>query len=212
MKSYISAIKGVLRDDGYEWNHNKVLFESLIQACHLVNDTVMCRLPIHGKLLEMILFELQRVYASQPYLEILYKSIFMLMYYGLMRIGEVVSSSHRAKAKDVHVAMNKDKILVILYSSKTHSKESLPQKIKISSLISTEYLPQFREPRFFCPFATLRSYMQYRGAVDSETEHFFVFPGKLQILPSHVRSTLRNILRTLNLEPLAYNTHSFRIG
>ena len=54
-----------------------------------------------------------------------------------MRIGELTFSSkiadHSIKFKDVYVGTNKDKILVILYSSKTHDKSTYPQQIKISS-------------------------------------------------------------------------------
>ena len=40
IKSYISAIRGVLRDDGVELNENKFLLSALISACKLKNDTV----------------------------------------------------------------------------------------------------------------------------------------------------------------------------
>ena len=115
------------------------LFKSLTQACCLENDSFQCRLPIHANLLELTLFKTQRVFSTQPYLETLYKAIFMLMYYGLMRIGEVVTGTHTARAKDVHIAHNKDKILIILCSSKTHGFESQPQKIKIEALGMSNY-------------------------------------------------------------------------
>ena len=38
LKSYISAIKCILKDDGYGWNDNKVLLSALIKSCKLVND------------------------------------------------------------------------------------------------------------------------------------------------------------------------------
>ena len=90
IKCYVSAIKKTLVLDGYDWNDNRVLLGTLTRACKLVNDTIKTRLPIHCSLLELILFEFQRDYASQPYLHILYKAIFMLGYYGLMRAGELV--------------------------------------------------------------------------------------------------------------------------
>ena len=86
--------------------------------------------PILCGLLDMILFEVQRYFAmrKQLYLEIMYKTLFALCYYGLMRIGEVTLSPHVLKAKDVHKAMNKDRVLLVLYSSKTHDKSLRPQK------------------------------------------------------------------------------------
>ena len=135
VKSYVSAIKKTLIMDGYDWNDNLVLVRTLVKACRLINDTVRTRLPIQRRLLEMILFEVQHYFSNgnQWHLEILYKTVFALSYYGLMRVGEVTKSPHVLRAQNVHIATNKDKMLLILYSSKTHGKESRPQKIKITS-------------------------------------------------------------------------------
>ena len=94
------------------------------------NDVLKARMPIHCRLLELILFELGRHFGTlqQPYLNKLYQALFALGYYGLFRIGELVSGDHTIKAKNVHIAKNKEKILIILYTSKTHGKESRPQK------------------------------------------------------------------------------------
>ena len=134
VKSYVSAIKKTLVMDGYQWNDDLVLVRSLAKACRIINDKVRTRLPIQCGLLELILFEVQRYFDSinQYYLKVLYTAIYIISYYGLMRIGEVTRSQHVLKAKDVHIALNKDKILLMLYSSKTHSKSSRPQKIKIT--------------------------------------------------------------------------------
>ena len=118
-----------------------MLLGSLIKACRLTNDRITCRLPIRRNLLEMILFETNCIFTEQPYLWHLYQAIFCLAYYGLMRIGEMMKhpklqgdSDHSVKNGNFHIRTNKDKILVVLYTSKTHSKASLPQQIKISTL------------------------------------------------------------------------------
>ena len=135
VKSYVSAIKKMLINDGYAWDDQKVLLGSLTKACKLINDKVHTRLPIQCSLLEMILFEVHRVFdqRGQPYLQTMYKALFALSYYGMMRVSEVTLSDHVVKAKDVHSALNKDKLLLMLYSSKTHTKGMRPQKIKITS-------------------------------------------------------------------------------
>ena len=100
LKSYISAIKSILTDDGYIWDNKKVMLSSLTKACRLVNDQVKTRLPIHCGLLEVLLFEIQRQYSAlQPYLSLLYKTIFIIGYYGLFRIGELSEGPHVIKAK-----------------------------------------------------------------------------------------------------------------
>ena len=89
-----------------------------MRSCKLENDRLKVRLPIQKGLLEMLLFELHRVYNDQPYLEILYKGIFCLAYYGMLRVGEGWGGQHTLKACNVHVGDNKDKIMLVLYTSK----------------------------------------------------------------------------------------------
>ena len=69
IKLYKSAIKAVCTDDGYIWDKNKLILNSLIRMCKLTNDTVKCRFPIKKGLLELILCELKRVFDGQIYLQ-----------------------------------------------------------------------------------------------------------------------------------------------
>ena len=102
LRSYMSAIKRILIDDGYPWDDTKLLLETLIRGCRVINDHVKTHLPIQSGLLEMILFEIRRMCNNQYYLEILYQTILCLCYYGLFRIGELTVGGHAVKASDVH--------------------------------------------------------------------------------------------------------------
>ena len=134
LKSYFSAIKHTLKQDGYVWNDNKATLSSLVRSRKLENDRVKVRLPIQKGLFDMLMFELERKFANQPYLEILYKAMFSLAYYGMMQVGEVTLGDHTLKAKNLHVSDSKQKLMMVLYTSKTHGEESRPQKIKISAV------------------------------------------------------------------------------
>ena len=212
VKSYVSAIKRILIDDGYQWNDNKILLGSLTRACRIINDRVHTRLPINCCLLELILFEIDRCYniLNQPYLRILYQSIFILCYYGMMRVGEVTQSPHVITANNIHIAQNKDKILIVLYSSKTHGKERRPQKIKITSNRNEKSKSYLH--RNFCPFKVLKEYLYYRGDYETDAEQFFIFRDKTVVTPSHARSVLKIMLDRLGLNTLLYGMHSFRVG
>ena len=211
LKSYFSAIKHILKLDGYQWDDNKVLLSSLVRSCKLVNDRVKTRLPIQKGLLEMLLFEIERRYnniSPQPYLIILYKAIFSLACYGMLRVGELSLGNHTIKACNIHVGNNKDKILIILYSSKTHGKESRPQKVKISALPSMKS----NQKKIFCPFKIIVQYMRVRGDYTSENEQFFIFSDGSPVRPHHIRKLLRELLEKLNLDSALYDVHSFRGG
>ena len=211
VKSYVSAIKRLLTMINYEWKDNSILLNSMTRACKLINDRVKTRLPIHANLLEMILFEVERLYAgTQWYLEKLYKALFAMCYYGLMRVGEVTLSPHVLKVKDVHIALNKDKILLILYTSKAHDMGTRPQKIKITSNRTEKTGSYFH--RHFCPFEILRNYLKLRGGFDDEKEQFFVFRDKSPVRASQVSLLLKKIIGNFGLQQELYSMHSFRIG
>ena len=211
IKSYKSAIKGVLVDDGYQWNDDAILLHSLTRACRLRNDRIKTCLPIQGNLLELIVFEIQRLFNTQFYLCVLYKAIFMLGFYGLFRVGKLTSGSHPIKAKDVHVAVNKDKILIVLYSSKTHNKADRPQKIKIQG--NSEFNNhELKLRRKFCPFKEVREYLQLRGDYGNDQEPFFIFRDGNAVKPYHTRIVLKQCLNALGLNSALYRMHSLRVG
>ena len=133
--------------------------------------------------------------------------MFCLAYYGMLRVGEITWSPHTVKACNIHVGNNKDKILIVLYTSKTHGEESGPQKVKISALPTKQTIQ-----RFFCPFNLVISYMQTRGPYLTEQESFFVFSDRTSVRADQFRSLLRTLLNKLNLDGSLYDVHSFRSG
>ena len=86
----------------------------------------------------------------------------------MFRIGEVTASDHIVKAKDVHIAVNKDKLLFILRTSKTHSKGTKPQIIKIEGIRRTndsgirDLVRNSNTAPLICPFQLLKEYLAIR--------------------------------------------------
>ena len=210
VRSYISALKAVLVNDGCEWNVDRLLLSSLFQACERKNDRLKNRLPIKRGLLEQILFQVQRVYRerNQFYLEYLYKTAFMLQYYGLMRIGEITKGNHCLLAKNVHQSADSSKLVAILYSSKTHSTKDRPQELKIEKVLT----PRRGFNTFFCPVDVILTYIQFRGGRYDDSEEFLIFQDRRPLQSYQVRKVLRDTLTGLELEAHLYDTHSFRIG
>ena len=212
VKTYISAIKKTLIDDGYHRDDQKVILGSLTKACKLVNEKVFTRLPIQCGLLEMILFELQRIFrdSGQHYIQHLYKAMFALSYYGMMRISEIAKSDHVLKARNVHAAANKEKLKIILYTLKTHGIGMRPQKIEITSNRSEKSGSYTK--RYFCPLAITNYFMTLRGGYEADDEQYFVFHDGTPVTPNHTRQVLKTVLTNLGLQPQNYGMHSFRIG
>ena len=209
IKSYTSAIKCILTLDGYHWDDNKVLLPVITGACKVVNDVVKTRLPIHINLLEVLLFEVGQMFRNQYYLEIMYKTMLLIGYYGLLRIEELTKSPHTIRARNVHVGTNKDKILIVLYSSKTHGKESQPQQIKIQMDQTSSLM---RANRHFSPSKLTRLYLKLRGGYKTDEEQFFVFSDLSPVASHHFRTVLNKLLMSINLNPKLYSSHSLRSG
>ena len=212
IKSYISAIKAVLKMNRIKIHADMYALSSLTRACRLINYRVRVHLPIHKGVLKLILQEVSSLFSEQPYLSILYKAQLVTAYYGLFRVGKIAASSHTVKACDVHIATNKKKIMFLLRTSKMHGKESPPQLIKI---IATDTQGQYRASPLnvtFCPFALLNKYLSVRQSYKSMQESFFIFRDKMPVTPYNVHTILKTTLTNAGLNSQAYSTHGFRIG
>ena len=208
LKSYISVIKFTLKDDGYKWVDNEVWLNSLTRSCHLINDRMATRLPIQFNLFELLLFEVRHSLGrSQPYLEKMYLALFSLSYYGLLRIGEVTHSEHNILASNIHVATNKQKILILMYSSKTLNLGGQQHQIKISTSEASG-----RKKKFFCPLSILREFISTRGNIYDNHEPFFAFADKSPVQAHMARKLLQDLLNKLHIDGSLYDFHSFRSG
>ena len=212
VKTYVSAIKKTLITDGYQWEDKSMLLSSLTKACKIINDKLYTRLPISDNLLELILFEIQRIFNDQVFLELLYKALFSLSYYGMLGVCEVTQtgSNHAVRACNVHAALNKRKILLILYTSKTHGGGGqYPQKIKISA---NDNCSQYFSNRYFCPFKLTNDYLRIRGAFRDRNKQFFIFSDRLPVTAQNASTVLRQAITGIGLEVSSYGMHSFCIG
>ena len=107
VKSYISAIKAILKDDGQKLNEDQFVLNSLTRACRLTNNEMKARLPIHKGMLSLLLSQIKHNYLErgQIYLSHLYESLLLTAYFGLFRVSELTAtkSGHAVLAKDVQI-------------------------------------------------------------------------------------------------------------
>ena len=215
IRTYISAVRGALAEDGFELDSNIFAVSALTRACRIRNDTIIHQFPIHKGVLRLILSQAD-VWADeicQPYLRVLYKALFATTYYGLLRVGEVTLSPHVVLARDVHIGINKKKLLLVLRSSKTHNKGQHPQLIKIISTPtgSTNSATEAKTANQ-CPFALMEAYLSMRPHSKSLDEQFFVFSDGSPVKPTEMRHTLRVLLKRSGLDESNYTVHGPRSG
>ena len=165
----------------------------------------------------MILDQVHNMYAInkvQPYLEHLYKAVFSTAYYGLLRIGEIADSEHSILAKNVHIGINKNKILLLLETSKMHCCGDKPQMIKIVG--KSQRLKTCKTGvaggTLYCSFTLIKQYLANRPDSISSEENFFVFADRSPIPPNQIRSILHATLTLARLDAQFYCFHAFRAG
>ena len=217
IKSYISAIKSVLKDNEILIHEDTYLLSSLTRACRLRNDRVKTRLPIGKDVLHVILQKIEDHFLEegQMYLKLLYTTMICTAFYGMFRIGELASGSHPVLIDDVFVGTNKRKFLFVLRSSKTHDRSSKPQEVKIK--VNNKRNPRSDRIRVmrnqkWCPFKLLGSYSKTRPKSKSSTEPFFVHLDRSPVKPSQLREVLRMALKMGGFNPCLYGFHSLRAG
>lgn len=206
VKSYISAIKYCLEVDGIKVDNSNCQLTSLIRACHLQNDTIFIRLPIRIKLLNRLLKLIQTYHIlgrGQIYLGRWLGAIFVLAYYGLFRVSELVGI-HSIKARDVVYAAHKSKITIYLRSSKTHRTSDPPKVVHITGS---------KRMGALCPYRIVSEFAAVRGrATLAWDEPFLVHQDHSQITEYQYRENLNKLIAMIQHNPNFYGTHSFRSG
>ena len=195
-------------------NEDKVLLASLIKACRLQNDVMKPHLPICKGLLNIIIETVDHAYEqnSQPYLTVLFKALFVTAYYGLFRIGEITASQHIVRACDVHIGINKNKLMFVLHSSKTHDVNVKPQIIKIDSIKHTgkDYNRNTHNDNVrFCPFHLLQEYTSVCRKYKSRDKQFFTFRDGSLVTPLHFRNMLNKVLKLNKIDSTLYSSWHF---
>ena len=133
----------------------------------------------------------KELFPTQPYLQRLYLALYATAYYRLFRMSELISGDHPVQVRDVHIADNKNKLMFVLHTSKTHWTDQKPQVVKISATPATLPKYQMHSTRStatsdYCPYELLRNFLAVRSGFTSHTEPFFVFKDKGPVCPRHM--------------------------
>ena len=216
VRSYILVIKAVLQMNKIPINEDQYLLALLTKACRLRNNQLHTHLPIHKGMLKIILEKTDHylMEANQLYLSLLYRTLFSTAYFSMFRVSELTLSEHQVHAWDVHVGTNKNKILFVLHTSKTHGWNMPPQMIKIQST-SSKWKHKRGEPATvaspnFCPYQLLREYAGERGSFSTDVEPFFIFWDKSPVTAYHFHSCLKAVLKFAGFNARYYSTHGLR--
>ena len=92
----------------------------------------------------------------------------------MMHISEVAEEPHAVRALDVHIGENKQKLLLVLRSSKTHNRGDKLQLIQLGNNFGTV-------DERTSSFTHMEDYLAVRPKCKSTDEQFFVFKENIAV-------------------------------
>lgn len=216
IRTYISGIKYVARLIGINIDDSKCRFHALVKAARIKNGKIKMRLPIKLKLLNRMLDEIPRLrkLRNQPYLVKLYRAIFVSAYYGLLRMSELTGSKHAIKSRDMHLAQDRPKIQMRVWTAKNKKRGSWPDDLKIEGLTDCKAcFPNFsgRSSFRYCPIHIIRQFQAVRPHTHGH-EQFFCLADGSPIRQVTVRNTISDVLDSIGIGRGSHNGQSFRSG
>lgn len=212
IRSYISAIRHQLKQDGEVLNEDQFLLESIIRSSRIKNNIKRDRMGISLNMLCNLLDQLNIKFDTQPYLRALYRAMFTLGYFCLLRVSELTTGRHPILAKDVSAARNKLKIQVKLRTSKTHNLSNRPQVIRYPDPDEEAEALKLLGSRH-CPFTIIEQFISLRGEYVEDGDPFFTYKEGIPIKERQFRKVLKETIREAGYSNVdQFNTHSFRIG
>ena len=131
----------------------------------------------------------------------MYKAMFLMAFYGFLRIGEMTMNSsslesHCLSVTDIHSSNDS---FTIVFRSHKHSVPGRNSKILVKK----------QAEELFCPVVHVNRYLKIRG---SRQGNLFIHPIGTSVSRAQFTDILNTALSFIHLSPNYYKGHSFRIG
>ena len=201
IQSHLSAISFFSQMNNMQDHTNSFNVEKIMKSLHRKNPSKDSRLPINQQLLNRIITILDN-HCDSGYECAMYRAMFSLAYYALLRAGECTSSKH---------VLTRESVRRISQGGKCYAIE-----VKFSSFKnsvnhgSAPPILQIQERGgVTCPVKIIDHYLSIRHNGDGPI--FITAAGK-SVSSKQFRDKIKSCMSFLSLDATFYNTHSFRIG
>ena len=195
--SHVSAIGYIHKMNDFPDPTNSYFIQKLINACRKLKPTKDFRLPITKNILHSICDAIPHA-ISNSYEIIMYRAMFLLAFYGFLRIGEFASGADNSNLSQLsHITLDQHQIVIAFSSFKHHTGNPIHLTIKASVY------------PLYCPVHCLKHYISARGNIPGP---LFAFTPNLPISKFQFATTLKNCLSFTKFHIDNIKSHSFRIG
>lgn len=201
--SYVSALSHINRlkkGDGLAESHR---CKKLLDGIDKSGPPPRALSPITKDLLHKLITSIDFL-LHVPYMSLLYKALYVSMFYMCTRVGEVAASHGTTK----NVLQLADLELVTNGKSRPYFLVHF-SRFKHNKLSQTHSIPVRPTQGPFCPVRLLQNYLRARGA--SPGPLFRLESGR-HLHATQLSATLTKSLSWARMETSTFGTHSFRIG
>ena len=207
IRVYTAAVAAIHRAQGLPdpSRHNSILALVKRGMSRVSQHRQATRNPITPRVLRRILQATQQFKHLCRQDRRMLRAAFCTAFSGFLRVSEFTSPSHRAFDPSLHTTLkdlqwHKNHVSLFLKRSKTDQQG---RGVSIC-------LPKV--PKSFCPFAALYKYGKHIFTTTPWSTPLFHFRNGRPLTRQSCCHHLRAALYSAGYNPMAYNTHSFRIG
>ena len=204
ISSTISAIGYVHRMGELEDPTENFKVEKALIGVHRLAKKGDQRLPITLSILHKLLEIVDRT-CKESYERIMIKAMYLLMFYGLLRVGEITSK----RKADYKKVVNHKEVKLFTKGTRLSSLSLNMNDFKHNLPTNTVTIKIAGTGTQFCPVTHMLAYLVKRGA--NEGPLFLNSHGK-PVSTSYFSAIFRATVVAAGLDPARYKPHCFRIG
>ncbi len=203
IRNYLSAISFYLKLKGFNDPTTTFVVQKIMIGVKNLSPPSIRRDPVSIVILDRLIGALPLANLTQ-YDQIMLKATMSLMYFGCLRIGEIVISNsmqHTLKDTQVKISVNPPKVpaINIKFTSYKHLKGS-PPMLTLKSLDGKQH----------CPVHALQQYLNIRPRKSSQP--LILNQDTTPLNRKQFKKYLDMLIKAAKLNQYNLNTHSFRIG
>ena len=196
--SYTSAIGYIHKLLNMPDPTSQFLVQKLLSACNKVNNSVDTRLPITIVVLQRLVCALDHT-VPNLYLRQLFKAMYSVAFFGLMRLGEITQDSNKQVPLTIdQIQFTSSSVLLSIRKFK-HNLSLKPVQLVLPA----------QKDKSICPVNQLKKYLKLRG---NSPGPLFRYIDGVPISRKFFTVNLKSALQFCDLNTDLYKSHSFRIG
>lgn len=202
ISTYIAGISFICKLNNWVDQTDLFLIKKLLEGCRRSRKRIDTRAPINPTMLREICLALPALCYTR-YETSLFKAVYLLAYFGLFRVSELVFTSHlqpHRAVQDGDISFTKDAtaVIITLKQSKTN-QAGPPVVLRIPCEQDSE----------LCPVRSLKEYVKVRPNCQG---NFFCHSNGTPLTRSQFSGLLSKCIHSQSLNRGRFLTHSFRIG